>query len=89
MQLNALLAWPNFIMRKVGVTDLPPLKGISPLRLRHAKKELWVIYSELFFVLPCSFIFGVVTPLYFAHLDYFTMNHSFCGIQNSDWPFVV
>jgi hypothetical protein len=24
----------------VGVTDLPPLKGISLLRFRHARKEL-------------------------------------------------
>jgi hypothetical protein len=27
-----------------------------------------------------SFIFGVVTPLYFAHLDDFTMSHSLCCI---------
>jgi hypothetical protein len=36
-----------------------------------------------------SFVFGVVTPLYFAHLDDFIVSHSFYGIQNSDWPLAV
>jgi hypothetical protein len=36
-----------------------------------------------------SFVFGVVTPLYFAHLDDLTMSHSLCAIQNSDWPLAV
>jgi hypothetical protein len=40
MQPIALLAWQNFIMQKVGVTNLPALKGISPLRFGHARKEL-------------------------------------------------
>jgi hypothetical protein len=48
-------------MQKVGVTNLPSLKEISPLRFRHTGKELWVIYSEFFFMLPGSFVFGVVT----------------------------
>jgi hypothetical protein len=30
-----------------------------------------------------------VTPLYFAHLDYLTASHSFCGIQDPDWLFTV
>jgi hypothetical protein len=50
--------------------------------------ELWVIPSKFFMVLG-SFIFGVVTPLYFAHLDNFIASHSFYHIQNSDWPLVV
>jgi hypothetical protein len=61
IQPNALLAWQNFIMQKVGVTNLPPLKGISPSRFVNAGKELWVICSEFFFMLPGSFNFGVVT----------------------------
>jgi hypothetical protein len=36
-----------------------------------------------------SFVFDVVTPLYFAHLDDLTASDSLCCIQNSDWPFVV
>jgi hypothetical protein len=71
-------------MEKVGVTNLPPLKGISPLRFRSTGKKLCVICSEFFFMLPGSFIFSVVTPLYFAHLDDLTVSHSLCGIQNSD-----
>jgi hypothetical protein len=63
-------------MQKVDVTDLPPLKGISPPRFRRAGKELWVVYSEFFFMLPSSFIFSVVTPLYLAYPDYFTPGYS-------------
>jgi hypothetical protein len=81
MQPNAILAWPNFIMQKVGVTNLPPLKGISPSRFGGTGKKFWVNCSELFFMLPCSFIFGVVTPLYFAHLDDLIVSHSLCSIQ--------
>jgi hypothetical protein len=91
MQPNALLAWQNFIMQKVGVTNLTPLKGISPLRFGRFGKELWVICSEFFFMLLGSFVFGVVTPLYFAHFGDFIASHLFCGIQNSDsdWPITV
>jgi hypothetical protein len=64
-------------MQKMGATDLPPLKGISPLRFRSAGKKLWVICSEFFFMLPGSFVFGVVTPLYFTYLDDFIASHSF------------
>jgi hypothetical protein len=39
MQPNALLAWQSFMMQKVGVTDLPPLKEISPLRFERARKK--------------------------------------------------
>jgi hypothetical protein len=48
-------------MQKVGVINLPPLKGISPSRFVNGGKELWVICSEFFFMLPGSFNFGVVT----------------------------
>jgi hypothetical protein len=76
-------------MQKVGVRNLSPLKGILPLRFGHAGKELWVICSELFFILPGCFVFDVVTPLYFAHLDDLTVSHSLCGIQNSDQALIV
>jgi hypothetical protein len=61
MQPNALQAWPNYIMQKVGVTKLPPLKEILPLRFGCTGKELWVICSEFFFMLLGSFVFRVVT----------------------------
>jgi hypothetical protein len=86
MQPNALLAWQNFVMQKVGVTNLPPVKGILPSRFRNIGKELWVICLKFFFMLLGSFIFGVVTPLYFTHLDDLTVSHSLCCIQNSDGP---
>jgi hypothetical protein len=91
MQPNALRAWQNFIMQKVCVTDLPlpPPKGILPPRFGRAGKELWVICLEFFFMLPGSFVFGVVIALYLAHLDDLGATHSLCGIQNSDWPIVV
>jgi hypothetical protein len=59
---------------------IPPLKGILPSRFKSAGKKFYVICSEFFFMLLGSFIFGVVTPLYFAHLDDFTMSHSLCCI---------
>jgi hypothetical protein len=89
MQSNALLAWQNFVMQKVCVTNLPPLKGISPSRFGSIEKNLWVICSEFFFMLPGSFIFGVVTLFHFAHLDDLTASHSLRDIQNFDWPLAV
>jgi hypothetical protein len=56
-------------MQKVGVTNLLPLNEISAPRFGCIGKDLWVICYELFFMLPGSFVFDVVTPLYFAHLD--------------------
>jgi hypothetical protein len=34
MQPNAHLAWQSFMMQKVGVTDIPPLKGILAPKIR-------------------------------------------------------
>jgi hypothetical protein len=72
MQPNTLVAGQNFIMQKVGVTNLPPLKGISHSRFGSARKKLWII------MLLGSFVFGVMTPLYFTHIDDFTVSHSLC-----------
>jgi hypothetical protein len=52
-------------------------------------KKLWVVRSEFFFMLLGSFIFSVVTPLNLAHLYDFTVSHSLCGVQDSDWPLIV
>jgi hypothetical protein len=65
----------NFTMRKVGVTELPPLKESRPRDSDRLGKNLRVVCSEFFFMLPSSFILGVVTSL--------------CGIQNSDGPLAV
>jgi uncharacterized membrane protein YjgN (DUF898 family) len=89
MESYALLAWQNSLMEKVGVTNLPPLKGISPLRFGCAGKGLRLICSEFFFKLLGIFIFDVLAPLHFAHLDDFIASHSFYGIQYSDLPLVV
>jgi hypothetical protein len=73
----------------VGVTGLSPFKGFSPPRFEHSGKKLWVVCSEFFFMLPGSFIFGVMTPVHFAHLDGLTASHSLCGIKDPDWPLTV
>jgi hypothetical protein len=78
MQPNALLGWQNFIMQKVSVTDIPPLKRNLTPRFGCGGNELYVVCSEFFFILPSSFIFGVVTPLYLAHLDDLSVSHSLC-----------
>jgi hypothetical protein len=89
MQPNALLIWQNFIIAKSGVTNLPPSKESCPRDSGSARKQLRVICSKLFFMLLGCFILGVVTPLDFTHLDDLTASHSFCGIQNLDWPLIV
>jgi hypothetical protein len=89
MQSNALLAWQYFIAAKSGCYKPTPLKEILPSRFKSTRKKLWVIRFEFLFVLPTCFILGVVTPLYLAHLDYFTVCYSLCHIQDSDWSFVV
>jgi hypothetical protein len=40
-------------------------------------------------MLPSSFVFSVVTPLYFAHLDYFTVGYSLYRIKNSNLSFAI
>jgi hypothetical protein len=35
-------------------------------------------------MLPRCLIFRVVTPLYFAHLDYLSVSHSFYVVQDLD-----
>jgi hypothetical protein len=77
------------IVKKNGVTNLPPLKESHPRDSKNAQKQLRVICSKLFFMLPGCFILSVVTPLNFAHLDDLTVSHSLCGIQNLDWPLIV
>jgi hypothetical protein len=91
MQPNALLIWQQNIYdcKKSGVTNLPPLKESRPRDLGSARKQLGVICSKLFFMLPSCFILSMVTPLDFAHLDDLIVSHSLCGIQNLDWPLVV
>jgi hypothetical protein len=89
MQPNALLAWQSFYDAKVGVTYLRPLKESHPRDSDVLGKNLWVVCSEFFFMLPSSFVFGVVTPLHFAHLDDFIVSHSLYGIQNSEGPLAV
>jgi hypothetical protein len=81
MQPNALLDWQSFIIQKVGVTDIPPLKGISPLRFGRAGKKLWVVRSEFFYMLLGCFIFDVVTPLNLAHPNNLTASHSLRGLS--------
>jgi hypothetical protein len=76
-------------MQKVGVTNLPPIKRISPLRLGQARKDLLVTSSE-FFVLLGSFIFGVVALLNLAHhLDDLAASHSLYSIQNFHLSLVI
>jgi hypothetical protein len=89
MQPNALLIWKKFNIAESDVANLPPLKECCPQDSGSAQKQLGVICSKLFFILPGCFVLGVVTPLDFAHLDDLTASHSLCGIQNLDWPLVV
>jgi hypothetical protein len=42
------------------------------------------IYAKLFFSLPSSFIFSVVTPLHFAHLYNFISRDTSQCIKNLD-----
>jgi hypothetical protein len=76
-------------MQKVGVTNLPPIKRISPLRLGQARKDLLVTSLE-FFVLLGSFIFGVVALLNLAQdLDDLAASHSLYSIQNFHGSLII
>jgi hypothetical protein len=89
MQHNALLIGKILLLQKVGVTNPPPLQTYHPQDSGNSREQLGVIYSELLFMFPHCFILGVVTPLYFTHLDDLTVSHSLCGIQNLDRPLTV
>jgi hypothetical protein len=80
MQPNALLAGQKIYYAKKWVLQTYPLKEMLPRDSYVLEKMLWVVCSELFFMRPSGFIFGVVTALYFAHLDDLTVSHSLCGI---------
>jgi hypothetical protein len=64
---------------KKWVLQTYPLKGISPSRFRGTWEQLWVIFSKFFFMLPCSFILGVVTTLDLAHLDNLVLRYPKIG----------
>jgi hypothetical protein len=77
------------MMQKAGVTNLTPLEESRPPDSGITQEKLRIICSELFFVLPGSFILHMVTPLNFAHLNDLTMSHALCRIQNLNWPLTV
>jgi hypothetical protein len=87
--LYALLCWRNFILVKGGCYKPTPLKESRPRDSRSTREEFETICSELFFVLPGSFILRVVTPLNFAHLNNLITSHSLCHIQNLNQPLTV
>jgi hypothetical protein len=66
-----------------GVPKLA-LKRILTSRLRQTRKKVGKFYSQFFFPLPGSFIFGMVAPLHFAHLDHFVPSDSSQGIDDLD-----
>jgi hypothetical protein len=43
---------------------------------------MWKIYANLFFSFPCSFIFSMMTPLYFAHLHNLISCNSSQSVKN-------
>jgi hypothetical protein len=63
---------------------LPPLKRISSSIFRKNEGKDGEIYAKLFFSFPSSFIFSVVTPLYFAHLYHLISCNSSQSVQNLD-----
>jgi hypothetical protein len=79
--VNAL-SWQILEIQHLWCYKPTPLKGISPSRFRRAQKQLEVICSEIFIVLPGSFIFRMVSPLNIAHLNNLITSHLLCRIQN-------
>jgi hypothetical protein len=77
------------IIFKLGITNPNPLKRISSSRLGRTRKEVWKIYSQLFFSFPGSLIFTMVTPLHFAHFDHLTPRDTSQGIKDPDRIFCI
>jgi hypothetical protein len=45
-----------------------PLRVNLASRFRQIGKDIWKFCLHLIFFFPCGFVFGIVTPLHFAHL---------------------
>jgi hypothetical protein len=61
---------------------LPPLQRISSRDLGRTREKMGKIYPKLFFSLPSSFIFSMVTPFHFAHLYHFTPRDASQSVKN-------
>ena len=74
----------SFIFQRWVLQILPPYKESRPRDLGRTRKEVGKIYVKLFFSLPSSLIFSMVTPLYFAHFNHFTPCDTSQCIKNLD-----
>jgi hypothetical protein len=65
-----------------GVTNLPPIGWISPLRLKQIGKDIWELCLQLIFFFPSNLFFSMITPLHLAHPVAIIPGDFFWGIQN-------
>jgi hypothetical protein len=61
--------FPLYLVYNIGYyKSYQPYKESRPRDLGRTREKMGKIYAKLFFSLPSTFIFSVVTPLHFAHL---------------------
>ena len=82
MHMNDLFI--NIETENWDVTNLPPLRWISPSRFGLARKKVWVVLSEVFFSFPGGFFLSMMTPLNLAKLDDLTAGNPACSLENLD-----
>ena len=71
------------------VTNLPPLRRISPSRFGLVSKKVWVVLAKIFFSLPGGFLFSMVAPVYFAKLYNLAVCDSADKLENLHWFLLV
>ena len=74
----------NIQIENWDVTNLPPLRWISPSRFGFASKKVWVVFPEVLFSLPGGFFLGMVAPLNFSELDELAACNSVGELENLD-----
>ena len=74
----------NIRIENWDITNLPPLRWISPLRFGLASKKVWVVFLEVFFSLPGGFFLGMVSPLNFAKFNDLAACNSAGKLENLD-----
>ena len=74
----------NIQIENSDVTNLPPLRRISPSRFGLVREKVWVVLVKIFFSLPGGFLLGMVAPLNFSKLDNLAACNSAGKLENLD-----
>ena len=74
----------NIQIENWDVTNLAPLRRISPSRFGLVSKKVWVVLAEVFLSFPGGFFLHMMTPLNLAKLDDLAAGNPTCSLENLD-----